>query len=475
MVKQLNLRFTLFLFFSDLVLALLALQLATRARYFIPVGNSLGSDGVGWEFPLPVYALTLFIITLTFVNLSVYDLRRISSLSRELLKVAEAALSSWLLLAGVLYFSYRDVSRLQFTYVLVFYMSFLITHRVMVRIVFVSRSNHRNHVRRILIVGTGEIARDLAELVRMRTWMGLSLEGFIGDPETRREDTGIEPLLGTLDQALDIVSEKKIDEVLIALPRKDFHITRGLIKILQELPVNIRLVPDYFDMAFLRLDFENFDGIPLLSLKEPVLDPFQRLTKRVFDLVIILMVLGPALVVMSIIAVLVRLDGRGPILFKQERVGEHRKTFIMFKFRTMFHEAERTEAPPSPPQLADANNIVIHKAIDDPRVTRLGRFLRRSSLDELPQLFNVLRGEMSLVGPRPEMPWLVNKYEPWQRKRFEVPQGLTGWWQINGRSERPMHLYTEDDLYYIQNYSLLLDIIILWRTVGAVLSRRGAY
>ena len=123
----------------------------------------------------------------------------------------------------------------------------------------------------------------------------------------------------------------------------------------------------------------------------------------------------------------------------------------------------------------DDHGRVIHKVPNDPRVTRVGRFIRRTSLDELPQLFNVLKGEMSLVGPRPEMPWLVEQYAPWQRKRFAVPQGITGWWQINGRDDKLMHLHTEDDLYYIQNYSILLDLQILWKTIGVVLKRRGAF
>ena len=122
-----------------------------------------------------------------------------------------------------------------------------------------------------------------------------------------------------------------------------------------------------------------------------------------------------------------------------------------------------------------ADGRIIHKKKDDPRVTRVGRFIRATSIDELPQLFNVLRGEMSLVGPRPELPWLVERYEPWQRKRFAVPQGITGWWQVNGRADKLMHEHTEDDLYYIQNYSLLLDLEILWKTIGAVIKKTGAY
>ena len=144
----------------------------------------------------------------------------------------------------------------------------------------------------------------------------------------------------------------------------------------------------------------------------------------------------------------------------------------MYKFRTMHVGAdEHFKKVLSDSDLDD----IIHKRRDDPRVTRVGRFLRRSSLDELPQVFNILKGEMSIVGPRPEEPWLVEKYSPWQQKRFEVPQGLTGWWQINGRADKPMHLHTEEDLFYIRHYSLWLDIQIIWRTIGTVITGRGAF
>jgi lipopolysaccharide/colanic/teichoic acid biosynthesis glycosyltransferase len=173
---------------------------------------------------------------------------------------------------------------------------------------------------------------------------------------------------------------------------------------------------------------------------------------------------------MAIIAILIG-SRPGPILFKQKG-GENGRLFDMLKFRSMVNDAENMR------QIVehyDLEGQLIHKIPDDPRITRVGRFLRHTSLDELPQIFNIIKGDMSLVGPRPELPYLVEKYELWQRKRFTVPQGVTGWWQINGRSDRVMHLHTEDDLYYVQNYSLLLDMEILLKTVGVVLRGKGAF
>jgi lipopolysaccharide/colanic/teichoic acid biosynthesis glycosyltransferase len=166
------------------------------------------------------------------------------------------------------------------------------------------------------------------------------------------------------------------------------------------------------------------------------------------------------------------LDSPGPIIFRQTRVGENGRLFQMLKFRTMVKDAE-TQFEKTKGETEETEWL--YKRKDDPRVTRIGRFLRRISLDELPQLYNVLCGEMSMVGPRPELPWLVEKYKPWQRKRFAVPQGITGWWQVNGRSEKPMHLNTDEDLYYIYNHSLWLDAIILLKTPIAVLTGKGAF
>jgi len=202
------------------------------------------------------------------------------------------------------------------------------------------------------------------------------------------------------------------------------------------------------------------------------MDPLQQTVKRGFDLVIGGLSTLLALPLMVIMAILIKLDSPGPIFYTPDRVGQNGRIFKMYKFRSMVVDADERRQEVI---TYTEDGKPIHKQAEDPRVTRVGKFIRRASLDELPQLLNVLKGEMSLVGPRPEMPWLVDLYEPWQYKRFAVPQGITGWWQINGRSSKPMHLHVEEDLYYIQNYSLLLDIIILWKTLGAVLKRRGAF
>jgi exopolysaccharide biosynthesis polyprenyl glycosylphosphotransferase len=264
----------------------------------------------------------------------------------------------------------------------------------------------------------------------------------------------------------------QIDEVIFALPpsRHDTVVELSL-QLLKE-PVMLHTVPTTLDLVFARTPVESIGGIPLISLRESALTSSQRFVKRMFDVIvstILIILLAP---VMLLIAVLIKLESPGPIIFRQERIGEYGRRFQMLKFRTMYQDADRRWQEVAK---RDEQGRLIHKVKDDPRVTRVGRKLRRTSLDELPQLFNVLRGEMSLVGPRPEMPYIAAEYEPWQWQRFRVPPGITGWWQINGRSEKPMHLHTEDDLYYIQNYSFWLDLRILMRTLIVVWKGHGAY
>jgi len=210
----------------------------------------------------------------------------------------------------------------------------------------------------------------------------------------------------------------------------------------------------------------------MLNLGDSAINNYQRMIKRLFDLFLGVPTLILFLPLMGLTALIIFLLDGSPVLFRQKRVGENGKIFEMLKFRTMVRNAEELQ---SQVEKRDADGNLIHKTKEDPRVTRTGKFLRRVSLDELPQLFNIHAGTMSLVGPRPEMPYLVDRYQPWQRKRFAIPPGLTGWWQVNGRSDKPMHLHTEDDLYYIQNYSIWLDLQIVVRTIWVVLIGKGSY
>jgi lipopolysaccharide/colanic/teichoic acid biosynthesis glycosyltransferase len=184
--------------------------------------------------------------------------------------------------------------------------------------------------------------------------------------------------------------------------------------------------------------------------------------KRALDVIASALGLIALAVPFAAIAAAIKIDSRGPVFFRHPRIGRGGRLFVPVKFRTMVAGAM-------------SQGLGTTLAEEDPRLTRVGAVLRRWALDELPQLWNVLKGEMSLVGPRPELPYLVERYQPWQRKRFAVPQGMTGWWQVNGRSDRPMHLNTEEDLYYVQNYSILLDIQIMLKTIWVVLKRQGAY
>ena len=218
---------------------------------------------------------------------------------------------------------------------------------------------------------------------------------------------------------------------------------------------------------------EQLGDVVLVGLKEPVIGTIDRIIKRAFDLVVACLVLVVFAPLLAIMALFVALGSPGPLIYRSKRVGEGGRIFEMLKFRTMYADADQGET-----QLISETvdgKLVFNKQRDDPRVTPIGRILRRYSLDELPQLANVLAGQMSLVGPRPELPALVARYEPWQRKRFTVPQGMTGWWQISGRGDKPKYLHIEDDLYYIQNYSLLQDLRILWRTIGVVVKGEGAF
>jgi exopolysaccharide biosynthesis polyprenyl glycosylphosphotransferase len=460
-----------FLFTMDLVLTECALYIASALRFRLPYG-----DRVPWEMtrvPLEVYGLAVLIWAVIFMVLSLYDSNRVFRAVDEFPLVILATTLAAFSLAGFLYLTYRDVPRYLFVYFFLTDLALLISYRAVLRAFFRLRRSHHQGMTRILIIGADSLGREVAQALEEYRYMGLETVGFLAE-DSQTQGAMIEglPTLGALEQARDVVEDYNVEEVIIALKHHERSRLANLIAELQKCPVRVKVVPDFFDLAFPRAHVGIFAGIPMIGLREPAIDGFQRFVKRLFDLVVttaVLLLIWPLLL---LIAVLIKLDSPGPVIFKQQRVGENGRTFWMYKFRSMLVGAEEHWAEVT--RLTEDGEIV-HKVRDDPRVTRVGRWLRRTSFDELPQLFNVLKGDMSLVGPRPEMPWLVERYETWQRKRFAVPQGMTSWWAISGRSDKPLHLHIEDDLYYIQNYSLWLDLQILWKTIGLVLKGRGAF
>jgi exopolysaccharide biosynthesis polyprenyl glycosylphosphotransferase len=472
MLKRRSLNFAAFSMALDLVLTLLALYGAAWVR---PLLNETGwakpvPSSPSLLVPLPLYAAAVLIWFCVFLALSVYDPGRTYKAMDEFQNVVVATVFAGLIFAGFLYLSYRNVSRWLFIIFAVLDLTSLLAWRVLARLSFHLLNGRAYQPRRVLIVGASEVGRQVAEMVRDYAWTGLHLVGYLDD-DPRKREKGC-PVLGGVDDAHRVVQQEGIDDVVVALPQRAYGRISQLMTALHDLPVQVRVVPDYFSLALYRATVEDFGGLPLINLRAPALNDVQRLFKRLFDLTVGGVLTLLALPVMGLVALAIKLESPGPVLFCQQRIGENGRLFTMYKFRSMVVGAEKMQAQVND---VDEEGHIVHKKRDDPRVTRVGRFIRWFSLDELPQLFNMLKGDMSLIGPRPELPWLVEKYEPWQRKRFAVPQGITGWWQVNGRSDKPMHLHTEDDLYYIQNYSLWLDLRILWKTFWTVLRGKGAY
>lgn len=485
MLKRNDNRFTLTLIAADLACTLMAFYFARVLRQALPFGVYLNEALYANWLLYPIIAILWVAV---FVALEIYAPTRTLRYLDDVQAVVIATTVAVLLFAGVAYLFFRELSRFLFAYFYLLDAALLIAWRALLRLLFRLRPGLWSAgIRRVLIVGGGPTGHEIAQALHTYRWARLELIGFVDDfplhPLPNSQSTHFQsppslpvPFLGPISLTQRIVRERHVDEVIIALPLRAHEQLMDLVLKLQELPVNIRLVPDILDLVFIRASVEEFAGLPLIGLREPIIDGIDRLLKRAFDLAAAGLGLVLASPLMLLTAWAIKLDSPGPALFLQQRVGEGGKLFWMIKFRTMAKGAEEQELELAVETEEQDRPPLFDKRPDDPRVTRLGHLLRRASLDELPQLINVLLGEMSLVGPRPELPWLVERYQPWQRKRFAVPQGITGWWQVNGRSNKAAHdLRVEDDLYYIRNYSLLLDLRILWKTIRAVIRGEGAF
>lgn len=325
----------------------------------------------------------------------------------------------------------------------------------------------------VLIVGTGPRATLLSKTLRQRAEWGIEIVGHL-DTDPGKIGTKVDgfPVVGKVNDITSILKSHVIDEVILAIPRKMIEGMEDIAYACEQEGVRLRMMADMFNLKVARMQLVKLGRIPLLTLEPVAQDEWKLVAKRIMDLIFALVSLAFFLPLMGIAAVAIKLDSPGPIFFTQERVGLKKRRFTMIKFRSMVVGAERRMNEIE--HLNEAEGPIF-KISNDPRVTRVGKMLRQTSLDELPQLFNVIKGDMSLVGPRPMSIRDVDLFDKGiQRKRFSVKPGLTCIWQISGRSNLPFSKWLEHDLNYIESWSLSLDFKILFKTIPAVLKGSGA-
>ena len=419
--------------------------------------------------PFENYALQLLPILVVWgVAFKAFDLyrpHRLGSHLAEWFDIAKASTLGVLVLVSIMNFVFRDYDYSRLVIVMFWAMSIAVasfSRAVFREALRVARRRGYNQ-RYAVIVGGGEPAAEVLRVLRRRPDVGIRVRGVLGD---KYESVDGAKCLGAPEDIRRVLDGQQVDIVIIALPHADYPRLTEILNQIGDDPVAIHLVPDIFGLASLRGGIEEFETLPIIHLRESPLYGWNLVLKRVFDIVVGTAALLTALPVMTIIAAIVRATSRGPILYRQERMGLDGRRFKMLKFRTMRPDAESDTGP-------------TWAVPDDPRRTGIGAWLRRSSLDELPQLINVLRGEMSLVGPRPERPGFVDEFRtriPGYMLRHKVKAGMTGWAQINGwRGNTSLEKRIEYDLYYIERWSLAFDLSILLRTLWRGFTNRNAY
>ena len=422
-------------------------------------------------FVLPVWALVFYVSGL-------YGRRAARTLHTEMSRLFRALVVCALSLAvAVVVFRLGFISRPLLGLFLLLNAVGVVVGRGLVRAVILDSAVRR----RVVVAGGLEEVRDAAASVETHADWGLELLGVVSDGSWTAEDLWQRHrcrwrVLGTYDDipALTARDHHVVDEVLIAPSGRRLNDLQGLEPVflaLEEQGIVTRLVVNFLPRSLSGLSFDELGGLPLLTFSTAPHDEVVLFVRRSVELVLaslLLMLLSPVLLA---IAIAIKLDSPGPVLFRQLRCGLHGRPFTFLKFRSMRVDAEAMKKHLAPYNEMDGPAF---KMTNDPRVTPLGFFLRRTSLDELPQLWNIIRGDMSVVGPRPAVLEEVRQYEPWQRRRLSMKPGLTCLWQVNGRSELTFDEWMRLDLEYIDNWSLWLDVKIALKTIPAVLLGRGA-
>ncbi|HEX8917326.1 MAG TPA: sugar transferase [Chloroflexota bacterium] len=457
----------------DSVMIYSAFVLAYWVRYALKVGPHI-QESVSFSGYQPV---ALFLLGIMIPLLAVKGAYR-SRLSRDVVdeaglifSTATITVASIVVITAMLH-DYQ-YSRGVILYVWVLVIAMVVLGRALFRSVQGACFRYGIGVRRLLVVGTGDVAKMVMQSVVARTDLGYRLVGFVAHRgATQVEDFGRFRALGTVADVPALVEDRLIDEVIIALPASAHEEVWPVLSLCERHGVSLKLVPDLFEMSLSRVEVDDIAGIPLLDVQERPLRRIARAAKRVTDILVAGLVGLICLPFLLVLGALIRLENPGPALLRQVRVGKDGRRFTCLKLRTMRPDAALLQT-----ELEGQNESrgPLFKMRDDPRCTRIGRYVRRWSLDELPQLWNVVKGDMSLVGPRPPLPSEVERYDERHLRRLEIHPGMTGIWQVSGRSDLPFDEMVMMDIYYVDNWSIALDIRILIRTILAVMTRHGAY
>ena len=410
----------------------------------------------------------MFVWLLLFQSRSMYGTRRNVTLSDELINVVKVISLGMLIVMSAAFF-YREFSysRIVFGLVWVWSIVFIFFGRVVIRSVERRYYRKGRHLQQSIIIGNDSLANQVYTQLNRHASFGFNIVGYFADEPAHQElALASAPYLGSIADAPAYIRDRNIDLVFLALRSKEHHLLFNLISECEGVNVEFMMVPDVLDVLTTEVKVKELEGIPFLTIKSIPFTVWGRISKRTFDIVVSFLLLVFFLPLWILLAILVKLSSPGPIFFKQERLGLDGKKFTMYKFRSMRPGAETQTGP-------------VWTSKNDPRRTPLGVFLRKTSLDEIPQLYNVLKGEMSLVGPRPERPYFVDQFKtvvPKYLDRHRVKTGMTGWAQVNGlRGNTSLEERVKYDLYYIENWSLAFDVKILLRTIRAALSPKEVH
>lgn len=457
----------------DACLIYAAFILAYWLRYTLKLGPHIQDHITIWRYQ-PLAGLLLLVMMLVLLLKDAYRRRMSRDVVAESITIFSASTISVAAIVVVTAMLHQwEYSRAVILYVWVLAIALVISGRALHRSLQSLYYRKGRGVTRLLVVGATDVGKMIMQSVMNRPDFGYQLVGFVEHrPSPAVQNFGRFRALGTLTDVVTLAESGAIDEIIIALPASAHEEMWPILNVCERLGVGMKLVPDLFEMSLGRVQIDDIAGIPLLDVQERSLRQVARAAKRATDVMLATILLALAAPIIGLLGALVRLESEGPAFLRQNRVGFEGRVFTCLKLRTMRVDASDVQASL---QAMNESDGPLFKLRNDPRCTPLGRRIRRWSLDELPQLWNVVCGDMSLVGPRPPLPDEVAMYDERQRRRLEVKPGMTGIWQISGRSDLSFDEMVMMDIHYVENWSLGLDLTILLRTIAAVLARHGAY